>query len=390
MTAGSIAAGNMSVATQLILSDEQILLRDSVDAYLRDHCNFEQRQHAVKTDVGFCEQRWHQFAELGWLGLPISESNDGFDGGPVETALLFEALGRHLVPEPYLETVLLAGGLLEHASATQRRRWLPGIIAGDLHGALAWSETQHTQDLQHVTLHAQREKGGWVLNGAKKNVVNASAAAVLIVTARTAGDARARNGISLFAVPAHTVGVSRRDYRSFDGRTAADINFAQVLVSDDALIGAQGYGFSLLRGAIDRAQLALCAEAVGIMARLNETTVNYARERKQFGQPIGKFQVLQHRMADMYMAYELTLSLLWATAHACANNSSDAPRLLTALCAKVGKSARYIGQNALQLHGGIAMTDELDVGHCFKRLTLIENLFGTTDHHLRRFSELSR
>lgn len=356
------------------LTDEQTMLRDSAARYLRDNYGFDRRQAAVKAGDGFDRAQWQTFAELGWLAMPFSEDHGGFDGGALETLLLCEQFGRHLVIEPWLETVVLAGGLIQRGGNAQlQQRYLPGIAAGTVQGAFAH------QGLATAT----RSEAGFLISGKKSVVFNAPAADVILVSALT-GD-----GSSLFAVDAASQGVRRRDYPTYDGRHASELELDHVSVPESALVGELHNAAALIEEVIDQALLAVCAEAVGAMDALIQATVEYTSQRRQFGQPIARFQVLRHRMADMFIHCELTRSLLLAVAFKLDQKEADAPRLVAALKARVGKAGKFIGQNAIQLHGGIGMTEELAIGHYFKRLAIIEQLFGARDVHLQRFSDLS-
>ncbi|HLS99552.1 MAG TPA: acyl-CoA dehydrogenase family protein [Porticoccaceae bacterium] len=371
-------------------SDEQIMLRDSADRYLRDNYGFDQRQAVVKGGEGFSREQWRMFAELGWLAMPFAEDYGGFGAGAIETMLLGEMLGRHLVLEPWIETVLLAGGLIEAgATPALKAQYLTGIAAGEIQGAFAHGEPGCTGGFAQAATVAVPGPGGFEISGRKGVVLNGPAADVLLVTARTGGEPGSPEGLSLFAVPAGTPGIRRRDYPTYDGRHASEITFDRVAVPAEALVGEAGNALPLIGAVVDRALLALCAEAVGAMDALLSATVDYTRQRKQFGQPIARFQVLRHRMADMFIQGELTRSLLMATAWKLDQGADDASALVAALKARVGKAGRFIGQNAIQLHGGIGMTDELSVGHYFKRLTAIENLFGARDYHLARYHRLT-
>lgn len=371
-------------------SDEQIMLRDSADKYLRDNYSFDQRRAVVRAGDGFSADQWRTFAELGWLAMPFEEEFGGFAAGAVEAMLLNENFGRHLVLEPWLETVALAGGLLQAGGSDEmRQRYLPGIAEGTVQGAFAHAEAGRLAGLTQVETRAEAKDGGYVVNGRKVVVLNGPAADVLLVTARSSGAAGDEDGLSLFAVAADTPGISRRDYVTYDGRRASDLTLEAVRLPAAALVGIEGGVLPLMSAVLDRALLALCAEAMGAMDALLATTVDYTRQRKQFGQPIARFQVLRHRMADMYIHAELTRSLLMAAAWKLDEGAADAPALVAALKARVGKAGRYIGQNAIQLHGGIGMTDELSVGHYFKRLTAIDTLFGARDYHLARYCRLT-
>ncbi|MCK9564084.1 MAG: acyl-CoA dehydrogenase family protein [Bacteroidales bacterium] len=372
-------------------SDEQMMLRDSADKYLRDNYDFDRRQAVVRAGDGFSGEQWQTFAELGWLAMSFDEEFGGFGAGAVETMLLNEAFGRHLVLEPWLETVALAGGLLQAGGTDAlRQRYLPGIAEGTVQGAFAHAEAGRLAGLANVETRATASgDGGYVISGRKVVVLNGPAADVILVTARTAGEPGDAEGLSLFAIAADAAGLGRRDYATYDGRHASDLTLDAVRLPAEALVGAEGGALPLIEKVLDHALLALCAEAVGAMEALLAATVDYTRQRKQFGQPIARFQVLRHRMADMYIHAELTRSLLMATAWKLDEGADDAPAMVAALKANVGKAGRYIGQNAIQLHGGIATTDELSVGHYFKRLTAIDTLFGARDYHLARYYRLT-
>ena len=370
-------------------TDEQNMLRDSVDKYLRDNYSFVSRQAVAKSGEGFSEQQWRTFAELGWLAMTLPEEHGGFEGGALETMILCEAFGKHLVLEPYMETVVLTAGLLQEAGPGIHEKYLAGVAEGRVQGALAALEAGRQSSLRHVETRAESCAEGFKLSGSKCTVFNGPAADVFLVTARTSGDAYSAEGISLFAVDAGLPGLSRRDYPTYDGRHASELWLDGVTVPEGALVGEPGRGYPVLEKIIDRALLALSAEAVGAMDSLLAATVEYTKQRKQFGKPISRFQVLRHRMADMFMEIELTRSLMLATAYKLDQNADDASALVSALKAKVGKSGPFVGQNAIQLHGGIGMTEELSVGHYFKRIAVIENLFNSRDFHLQRYMRLT-
>lgn len=370
-------------------SDEQVMLRDSADKYLRDNYSFDKRQSVVKKSEGYSREQWQTFADLGWLALPFAEEQGGLGGGPLESMLLCESFGKHLVLEPYLETVVLTGGLIS-AGATPDlcEHYLPGIIEGRLQGALAHTEVKGQGLVGPVTTTATASGTGFELSGHKKVVFNGPAADLFVVSARTSGSAGDRDGITLFLVDADSPGLVRRNYTTYDGRHASELELTAVAVPAERIIGQVDDAMAQLEAVLDQALLALSAEAVGAMDALIQATVGYTRQRKQFGRPIAEFQVLRHRMAEMFIQCELTRSLLMAAAWKLDNKSPDATKTVAALKALVGKAGRYIGQNAIQLHGGIGVTDELSVGHYFKRLTAIENLFGARDYHLERYSSL--
>ena len=371
-------------------SEEQTLLKDSVQRFIQNDYTFEQRQKTIHTDIGFNEKHWSTFAELGWLALPFSEEAGGLGGTPVETMIMLEEFGKGLVVEPYIPTVILAGGLIA-AGGSQGHfdGVLAEIMAGTKLAALAFVEPQARFNLADITTKAVADGEDFVLNGFKGVVINGPSADVIVVPARTSGEQRDESGITLFLVDANADGVSRRDYPTVDGLRASEVTLANVKVAGADVLGEVGNGLALLEAAINNGILAIGAEAVGAMEVLYKTTVEYCKTREQFGQAIGKFQVLQHRMVDMFMEYEQTKSLMFMAAMRMDEGDTvEAKKAVSAFKVQVGKAGRFIGQSAIQLHGGMGMTDELNVGHYFKRLTMIDTMFGNTDHHLKKFGKL--
>lgn len=369
-------------------TDEQALLQDSVQRFIQNSYAFDSRQKLIKTEDGFSRENWASFAELGWLALPFSEESGGFGGTAVETMILMEEFGKGLVVEPYLTTVLMSGSIIEAGgSSAQKEGVLAEIMAGTKLAALAYVEPQARFNLADVTTTAAAEGDGYVINGFKGVVMGGPSADVLIVPARTAGEQRDEAGITLFLVDANSNGISKRDYPTIDGGRASEITLENVTVDASAVIGEVGGGFALLEVGINNGILGVGAEAVGAMEVLYKTTVEYCKTREQFGQPIGKFQVLQHRMVDMFMEHEQAKSLLYMAAiRMSENDAEEARKAISALKVQIGKGGRFVGQQAIQLHGGMGMTDELNVGHYFKRLTAIETLFGNVDYHLKKYS----
>ena len=371
------------------LTEEQRLLKDSIDGLLADAYDFDKRKLYMKEKGGWSRAMWSKLAEQGLLGLPFSEEDGGFGAGGVETMIVMEAMGRALVLEPYLATVVLSGGFLRHGgSAAQKAAHLPGIIDGSKTFAFAQLEKQSRYDLFDVATSAKKKGDGYVIDGEKFVVLNGENADTLIVTARTSGGQRDKSGIGIFIVPADAKGVTRKGYPTQDGLHAADITFTGVEVGADSVIGDSAGGLPLIERVVDEARIALCAEAVGLMDESLNTTVEYIKTRKQFGVAIGSFQSLQHRAADMFVALEQARSMaLFATM---ANDFDDAKERATAVAAakvQIGKSGKFVGQQSIQLHGGIGMTMEARIGHYFKRLTMIENTLGDTDYHLRRVTD---
>src|SRR6516225_4847880 len=353
-------------------SEEQRLLKDSVERLLKDRYDFEQRKSYMKEPGGFGRALWKQYADLGLLGLPFEEQHGGSGGGPVETMIIAEAFGRALALEPYLATVVLAGGLLRHAGTQkQRDAILPKVAEGSMLVAVAHAERQARYDLADVATAAKRDGAGYVIDGQKSLVLNGDAADKLIVSARVSGNRRDRDGLALFVIDAGAPGVTHRDYATVDGMRAADVTLANVKTGPDAVLGQAGAAYPVIERVADEAMAALCAEAVGAMAAMHELTLDYLRTRKQFGVPIGSFQVLQHRAVDMFVALEQARSMA-----------------ISAAKVQIGRSGRIVGHGAIQLHGGIGMTMEYKVGHYFKRVTAIDTTFGDADHHLTEVGRL--
>lgn len=371
------------------LSEEQRLLKDSVDGLLADSYDFDQRKKYAKEEGGWSKTVWNKLAEQGLLGLPFSEADGGFGAGAVETALVMESLGKALVLEPYLATVVLGGGFLRHGgSAEQKAAHIPSIIDGSKTLAFAQLEKNSRYDLADVTTTAKKKGAGWVIDGEKFVVLHGETADTLIVSARTKGGQRDRRGIGVFLVPANAKGVTVKGYPTQDGMRAADIRFEGVEVGADAAIGDPENGLPLIERVVDEARIAMCAEAVGAMDESLKSTVEYLKTRKQFGVAIGQFQTLQHRAADMFVALEQARSMsIFATMASDFEDAKERAKAVAAAKVQIGKSLKFVGQQAIQLHGGVGMTMELKIGHYFKRLTMIESTFGDTDYHLRRVSE---
>lgn len=371
------------------LSSEQSQLKDSVDRLIDAiYGSLEARQTLAKQPLGFGEANWRRFAELGLTGIPFSEEEGGFGGGPVETMVVMEALGRGLALEPYLATVVLGGSAVRlGGSKAQKEQIIPGVVEGSLRLALAFTEKQSRYDLFDVGTSARKVDGGYLLEGAKSVVISGDGAQHLIVSARSSGNRRGREGISLFLVPADAAGVRIHGYSTQDGGRAAEIALSGVKLGAEALLGAEGKGLPILEHVAEYAIAALAAESVGIMEALHGLTVDYLKTRQQFGAPIGQFQVLQHRAVDMLIALEQARSMACYAAmmveHA---DAAERAVALSAVKVQINRSCRIVGQEAVQLHGGIGMTMEYLGAHYFKRLTTIESLFGDTPHHLRRVS----
>src|SRR5271170_8176228 len=366
------------------LSEEQQLLRHSWVRYFADHYEFESRQRYAHEPRGWSLIAWKQYADLGLLGLPFDEEHGGSGGGPVETMIAMEQIGRALALEPYLATVVLAGGLIRLGGTdAMRADLLPKIAGGELGLAFAHTERQARYDLADIAATARRDGDGYVLDGAKTLVLHGDTAEKFIVSARLSGARNERNGLALFLVDATAPGISVRGYPTVDGLRAAEVSLSNVRVEAAAAIGEPGAAFPLIERIVDAAIAALCAEAVGAMAAMQESTVEYMKTRKQFGVTIGSFQVLQHRAAEMLIAVEQARSMaMLATMMAGEEDVRQRRAAISAAKVQIGRSGRFVGQQAIQIHGGIGMTMETKVGHYFKRVTTIDTQFGDADHHL--------
>jgi pimeloyl-CoA dehydrogenase small subunit len=372
------------------LSPEQELVRDSVGRLIKDRYGFEARKTYQASPQGWSEALWRDYAEMGLLGAPFAEEDGGFGGGAVETMIVMEQFGKALALEPYLQTVVLCGALLKHgASEKQRAELIGAIAAGDLRLSFAQMEKQSGYDLNDVALSAARDGGGgFLLNGEKTLVGQGDSANKLIVSARVNGERRDRNGIGLFLVDANSHGLTRRSYPTQDGQRAAEISFANVRIAQHEVLGAPDGALPVIERAVDETIAALAAEAVGAMSEALTMTVDYLKTRKQFGVTIGSFQALQHRAADMTVALEQARSMMYLAAMmAGEENAAERAKTMSAVKAQIGRSAKFIGQQAVQMHGGIAMTYEYKVGHLFKRLTMIDTAYGDADAHIRRLAE---
>jgi alkylation response protein AidB-like acyl-CoA dehydrogenase len=373
----------------LSFTEEQTLLRETVRRFLAERYDFEARAKAIRSEPGWRPEIWKEFAELGVLGALVPEEHAGLGGGPVEAMILMEEMGRALVVEPFLPTAVVFVNALRHAGTKkQREEWLPAIVAGEAHAAFAYAEPKSRFDLADVSLVAKPADGGFRLNGQKISVVGAPWADYILLSARTGGAQRDKSGITLFAVPRATKGISARDYPTVDGMRASDLTFENVQAAQGWIVGEEGNGLALLERLADEAIAALAAEALGAMKSLIDRTTEYSKTRQQFGQAIGKFQVVQHRLVDMYVAYEQSVSLTLMATLKLGESAGARMRAASAVKAQIGRSGAFIGQSAVQLHGGMGMTDELAVSHYFKRLTMIDTLFGNVDHHVRRFASL--
>lgn len=365
---------------------EQSQLKNSVDRFMAaQYGSLEQREAHRRNTGGFRPENWQGFAELGLLGMPFSEDEGGYGGGPVETLIVMEAMGRALALEPYYASLVLGATALRYgASDAQKARMIPSVVEGALKLSVAFVEPQSRYVLNNVTTTAVKTADGFLINGRKGVVINGDSADFIIVVARTSGAQTDSNGLSLFLVPVETDGVKRHSYDTYDGGRACDLDLADVRVTDDALIGPVDGAWPVIERVNEAGIAALAAEAVGCMEALHELTVEYLKTRKQFGVTIGSFQALQHRSVDMFLMLEQARSMaFYAAMMVDSDDAAERRAALSAVKVQINKSARFIGQQAVQLHGGIGMTMEYIGAHYFKRLTLIESLLGDTPHHLK-------
>ena len=371
-------------------TDEQSMLRDTIASFLQDKYDFDSRRKTVASESGWNPGHWKAFAEeLGILGAPFSEELGGLGGGAIDNMIVMEEFGKALVIEPYLGTVVIGGGFLKHSGYAGAASVIEGIIGGAVTIAFAYAEPQARYTWQDIKTTAKKDGSGYVLNGHKAVVVGAPFASHLVVTARTGGAQRDAGGVSVFLVDKTLPGIVTRDYPTVDGNRASEVYFENVSIPADALIGEEGGGLPLVNKVIDEATVAVGAEAVGVLRKLHEGTLDYAKQRKQFGTAISNFQVLQHRMVDMFIEVEQAVSMTYMATIKLDESDDARAQAVSAAKVRIGRACKFVGQNAIQIHGGMGMTDELAIGHYFKRASIIEGLFGSVDHHLRRYESLS-
>ena len=369
------------------LSEEQKMIQQSVERFVQENYDLTNRIKISSEDPGFSNEYWSSMAELGWLGLAFGEEDGGFGGNQIDTLVLMEQFGKGLVLEPFLANIVLGGGAIKRgASEALKQSIIPSLIEGNLQVTLAYAEEQSRFDLEDVATSAREEDKDFLINGRKSMVLNAESADKIVVVARTSGSQIDEEGISLFLVDSNSEGVERENFPTVDGLRASEISFKDVRVSSENLIGEKDKGFEILKAVSNDAILALAAEAVGAMEVLYKDTVEYTQQREQFDHPLSDFQVLQHRMVDMFMEYEQCKSLLFRATMETVQDPILAQRTIHALKHLVGKSGIFVGESAVQLHGGMGVTEELRIGHFFKRLLVIDSQFGNSDFHLEKFT----
>ena len=371
-------------------TEEQQLLRDSIAKFAAANYDFDKRRAALKSEAGWNQAAWTAFAEMGLMAAPLPEDFGGLGGGPIDVLVIMEEFGKALVTEPFVQTVVLGGGALKYAgSAAQKEEHLAAIAGGERIVAFAYAEPKGRYNLADLSTTAKKDGAGYVLNGHKAVVIGAPMADHLLVSARTSGGQRDKGGVSLFFIPKALKGVTTRDYPTIDGFRASEVFFENVAVGAEHLVGAADGALPVIERITDEAIAALCAEACGAMQIMHQTTVEYARTRKQFGAPIGTFQVLQHRMVDMFMEAEQSVSMTYMATLKLDGSAEERAKACSAAKVQIGKSGRFVGQNAVQIHGGMGVTEEMKVGHYFKRVTMIDSQFGGVDHHLKRYTGLA-
>ena len=371
------------------LSEEQKMIQQSVERFVQENYDLSNRIKISSEDPGFSEDYWSSMAELGWLGLAFDEADGGFGGDQIDTLVLMEQFGKGLVLEPFLANIVLGGGAIKRGgSQAIKDSIIPKLIEGSLQITLAYAEEQSRFDINDVATAAREESGNFIINGKKSMVLNAESADKLVVVTRTSGSQVDENGISLFLIDASSKGIEKENFPTVDGLRASEITFQDVKVPSENLIGELDKGFEILQAVVNDAILALAAEAVGAMEVLYKDTVEYTQQREQFDHPLSDFQVLQHRMVDMFMEYEQCKSLLFRATMETVQDPILSQRTVHALKHLIGKSGIFVGESAVQLHGGMGVTEELRIGHFFKRLLVIDSQFGNADFHLDKFTNL--
>ncbi len=372
-------------------TEEQTLLDNMVTSFVRDNYDWETRCSIVKTEEGWKKENWSQFAELGLLGVPFSEEHGGLGGSPTDLMIIMEQFGKGLVVEPYLPSIILAGGLITNlGSEKQINEIVPKIISGDERYVFAYAEHQSRFDLFDVKTSAVEDGDNYVVNGFKSVVFGACAATHVIIAARTSGDQRSKNGITLFIAEVSLPGITLQNYPTIDEYRASEVIIENLTLSKDSILGNIDEAYEAIEEEIDKSTIAVCAEALGVLEVLKDSTTDYCKNRKQFGQPISKNQVIQFRLVDMMMEYEQAKSILYMAITSDLSNAVERRKAVSALKSRMGQAIKFVGENAIQLHGGMGMTEEYMISHYFKRATMIGVLFGNVDYHMKRFIDLTQ
>ena len=373
------------------LSEEQTLLENMVTSFVRDDYNWETREKIVNTEEGWKPENWSKFAELGLLSVPFSENHGGLGGTAVDSMIVMEQFGKGLVVEPFMPSILLSGKLISKlASESQANDIIPKIMEGESRYVFAYAEPQSRFDLSDVKTSAIKDGDSYTVNGFKSVVFGASMATHIIIAARTSGDQRSEDGITLFMADIKSDGITLQTYPTIDEYRASEVVIENLKISSDMILGEVDKAYETIEEVIDLATIAACSEAVGVLQILKDSTVDYCKQRKQFGQPISKNQAIQHKLVDMMIEYEQAKSILYAAVTADLNDTVQRKKSVSAAKARIGQSIKFVGETAIQLHGGMGMVDEYMISHYFKRATMLGVLFGNVDFHLKRFVGLTQ
>ena len=373
------------------LTEEQTLLENMVTAFVRDDYNWETREKIVKTEEGWKPENWSKFAELGLLSVPFSEDHGGLGGTAVDSMVVMEQFGKGLVVEPFMPSILLSGNLISKlANESQANEIIPKIIEGESRYVFAYAEPQSRFDLSDVKTSATKDGDEYTLNGFKSVVFGASMATHIIIAARTSGDQRSEDGITLFLADIKSNGITLQTYPTIDEYRASEVVIENLKISSDMILGEVDKAYEVVEEVIDLATIAACSEAVGVLQVLKDSTIDYCKQRKQFGQPISKNQAIQHKLVDMMIEYEQAKSILYAAVTADLSNADERKKAVSGAKARIGQSIKFVGESAIQLHGGMGMVDEYMISHYFKRATMLGVLFGNVDFHMKRFVGLTQ
>ena len=373
------------------LTEEQTLLENMVTAFVRDDYNWETREKIVKTEEGWKPENWSKFAELGLLSVPFSEDHGGLGGTAVDSMVVMEQFGKGLVVEPFMPSILLSGNLISKlANESQANEIIPKIIEGESRYVFAYAEPQSRFDLSDVKTSATKDGDEYTLNGFKSVVFGASMATHIIFAARTSGDQRSEDGITLFLADIKSNGITLQTYPTIDEYRASEVVIENLKISSDMVLGEVHKAYPVVEEVIDLATIAACSEAVGVLQVLKDSTIDYCKQRKQFGQPISKNQAIQHKLVDMMIEYEQAKSILYAAVTADLSNADERKKAVSGAKARIGQSIKFVGESAIQLHGGMGMVDEYMISHYFKRATMLGVLYGNVDFHMKRFVGLTQ